>query len=298
MKTSSNGLKLIKRFEGCQLKAYKCASGVWTIGYGHAYGVKSTNVITQAKAEELLVEDLEKFEKRVDKYKTTYNWNQNEYDAMVSFAFNIGNIDQLTANGIRTKEQIAEKMLLYNRAGGKVLSGLNERRKAERELFLTKVAPVQPISDTTQGAGTIRAVQQWLNMEYGGKITECETCGKAKLITDGIYGSKTKAALVIALQSWLNAQFAAEIKVDGKFGSKTKAACQMVSENHNKKTRGALIVQAILYCNGYNPQLFTEDFNSDCTKALKQYQQAHELEPDGIAGKRFFNNSLILRRRA
>lgn len=139
MQTSQKGIDLIKKHEGCKLKAYKCPAGVWTIGYGHTGSdVKYGQTITQAKAEQLLKNDLAKFERHVMLFNSKYHWTQNEFDALVSFAFNIGNINQLTANGKRTKEQIAQAMLLYNKAGGKVLPGLTKRRQAERELFLSK----------------------------------------------------------------------------------------------------------------------------------------------------------------
>ena len=73
------------------------------------------------------------------KYDKQYDFNQNEIDALVSFAYNIGSIKQLTANGTRSRATIAAKMLQYNKAGGKVYNGLTRRRKAERTLFLTKV---------------------------------------------------------------------------------------------------------------------------------------------------------------
>lgn len=136
MKTSQTGIDLIKKFEGCRLDAYKCPAGVWTIGYGHTAGVTAGQKISQAQAEAYLRADLEKFEKLVAKYDSTYNWTQNEFDAMISFAYNLGSIDKLTANGTRSKTVIAEKILLYNKAGGKALAGLTRRRQAERELFL------------------------------------------------------------------------------------------------------------------------------------------------------------------
>ena len=296
MKTSENGINSIKKFEGCQLKAYKCAAGVWTIGYGHTSGVKSTDVITEIQAESYLKTDLAKFEAHVEKYNSKYCWNQNEFDALVSFAFNIGSIDKLTADGTRTRATIAEKMLLYNKAGGKVLTGLTKRREAERELFLTKVAPVQQYvskNKTTDGTGLIRAVQNWLNKEYGKYIKICDACGKELLQEDGAFGSKTKAALTISLQVWLNDFEGISLKVDGEFGAKTKAACKVVSTTINAYTRGAQIVQGILYCNKYNPQMFNEIFNKDCEAALKQYQSDHGLEPDGAAGKLFFESALF-----
>jgi len=137
MKTSSNGIDLIKKFEGCELEAYRDAAGVWTIGFGHTGDVKEGQKITEKKAISLLKSDLEKFEKKVEKYNWKYHFNQNEFDALVSFAYNLGNIDGLTKNGKRSRGQVADAILLYNKAGGKVLNGLVKRRKAERELFLT-----------------------------------------------------------------------------------------------------------------------------------------------------------------
>lgn len=137
MRTSQNGIDLIKKFEGCRLKAYKCPAGVWTIGYGHTKNVTPDQKITQVQAEGMLVDDLAKYEKLVDRYYKIYHWNQNQFDALVSFAYNIGSINQLTANGSRSIETIAAKMLLYNKAGGKVLKGLVRRRKAEHDLFIT-----------------------------------------------------------------------------------------------------------------------------------------------------------------
>lgn len=86
MKISNNGISLIKQFEGCKLKAYRCPAGVPTIGYGHTKGVKMGQAITQEQAEEYLREDLEKYENNVMKYFNKYKWNQNEFDALVSFA--------------------------------------------------------------------------------------------------------------------------------------------------------------------------------------------------------------------
>ena len=147
MKTGNAGLNLIKQFEGCRLTAYKCPAGVWTIGYGHTAGVISGQTITQEEADKMLVCDVEKYERKVNKYYERYRFNQNEFDALVSFAFNIGSIDQLTANGTRSRAVIAEKILLYNKAGGKVLNGLKRRREAERVLFLTPCGK-------TSGTGT------------------------------------------------------------------------------------------------------------------------------------------------
>ena len=145
MKTSQNGIDLIKRFEGCRLEAYRCPAGKPTIGYGHTAGVKMGQKITQVQAESFLKDDLARYEKLVEKYDSRYHWNQNQFDALVSFAYNIGSIDQLTANGTRSISTIAEKITAYNKAGGQILSGLKERRKAEQTLFLQTVEKQKPI---------------------------------------------------------------------------------------------------------------------------------------------------------
>lgn len=132
---SNKGLDLIKKFEGCRLKAYKDPAGVWTIGWGHTKGVKAGDEITQEQADKLLRDDLAVYETKVDKYDNKYHWNQNQFDALVSFAYNIGSIDQLTSNGRRSIKTISEKILEYNKAGGKKLEGLVRRRKAEKALF-------------------------------------------------------------------------------------------------------------------------------------------------------------------
>lgn len=141
---------LVKRFEGCKLSSYKCPAGVWTIGYGHTGSVNGRPIvsgmtITQAVADSLLKTDLTRFENHVKTYDAKYHWNQNEFDALVSFAFNVGSITQLTANGTRTKAQIALKIPSYNKAAGTVLPGLTKRRQAERELFVKPVKSKEPM---------------------------------------------------------------------------------------------------------------------------------------------------------
>lgn len=147
-KISKNCLDLVKKFEGCPLKAYRDEVGVWTIGYGITNADRSITgksihkgmKISKATAEKWLEESLnKKYLPRVLKYDKQYNWNQNELDALVSFAYNIGSITQLTAKGTRSKKTIAAKLLEYNKAGGKVYRGLTRRRKAEQKLFITPV---------------------------------------------------------------------------------------------------------------------------------------------------------------
>ena len=135
MRDITKAIEIIKKYEGCRLKAYKCPAGVYTIGYGHTKDVKKSDKITQEKAEEYLQADLVRFMKNVDKYDKMYHFNNNEYCALLSFAFNLGSIDQLTAYGTRSKKTIASKMLLYVNCNGKPLRGLINRRRDEFNLF-------------------------------------------------------------------------------------------------------------------------------------------------------------------
>lgn len=136
---NKKGLNLIKKYEGLRLTAYLCPAGVLTIGYGHTGSdVKKGMKITKKKATSLLKKDVARFEKHVNKYDSIYHWTSNEFSAMVSFAFNIGNIDQLTAYGTRSKAEIRVKILQYCNANGKRLEGLYKRRVDESKLFRTE----------------------------------------------------------------------------------------------------------------------------------------------------------------
>lgn len=145
MTISDSGVHMIASFEGCRLKAYWDKTGkVWTIGYGHTEGVKEGDVITDEQAITFLKYDCRKAENSVNKYNYIYKWNQNEFDALVSFTFNCGggSLKTLLANGTRSRKEIADKLPAYNKSGGQVLAGLTRRRKAEQKLFLTPVETV------------------------------------------------------------------------------------------------------------------------------------------------------------
>lgn len=144
MKTSDNGIKLITSFEGCKLSAYLDAAGVWTIGFGHTGGVNPGMTIDYQTAITLFKQDLIRFENNVNKFMPIYHFTQNQFDAMVSYAYNIGSINKLVDNGKRTLQEISDDIPNHNKAGGKVLKGLTRRRLAEKELF-DKDLPKQSI---------------------------------------------------------------------------------------------------------------------------------------------------------
>jgi len=152
MKISKTGLALIKYFEGYRSKAYLCSAGVPTIGYGttriNGQPVKLGMVCTEAQAEAWLASDVLQFEKDVNAL-VTHELTQYQFDALVSFAYNVGSdIDADTiAEGlgdstllkkVNRKEYIlaSAEFLKWNKAGGKVLPGLVTRRRAEHLLFL------------------------------------------------------------------------------------------------------------------------------------------------------------------
>lgn len=217
LKISKDCIALVKEFEGCQLRGYICPAGVPTIGYGYTGKINGKTIttsttITAGQAEDLLAADLERFANHVRKFDSTYHWSQNEFDALVSFAYNVGSINALTQNKRRTKAQIAQAMLLYNKAAGKVLAGLTRRRKAEQALFLqtnetgkdddTVALEMKVVKNGSKG-NTVKAVQILLNgLGY--------PCGNA----DGVFGNRTLSAVKKFQQKH-------KLVVDGIVGQKT-----------------------------------------------------------------------------
>ena len=201
------GLDLIKQYEGCRLAAYRCAAGVWTIGYGHTAGVHSGMTITQAQADAYLQQDIAKFEGYVNNpayVPITEQLNQNQFDALVSFAFNLGagNLRKLCKG--RTAAQIALAMPSYNKAAGKVLAGLTRRRKAEQALFNKAVS--------CTGTTTTSTNTEDYNM---------------KTIKKGSKGNAVKVWQIIIGAA-----------VDGNFGSGTESMTKTWQGNHGLTADG------------------------------------------------------------
>lgn len=160
MKISKAGIDLIKQFEGCYLNAYLCPANVWTIGIGHTGSVDGVAIhsgmkITQSKAEQLLADYLEKkYEPAVRNLDVELN--QNQYDALVSFCYNLGPgiFKGNLLNAIKAKnwQSVADQILLYDKArvNGVLqpLKGLTRRRKAEAELFLKECEEEEVVKQT------------------------------------------------------------------------------------------------------------------------------------------------------
>ena len=136
------GIDLIKDFEGLHLTPYLCPSKVWTIGYGHTRTVRMGMSITQEEADQLLTGDLQIVARAVQRL-VSVPLNDNQFAALVSFAFNvgIGNLEQSTLLRLLNRgwyEQVPAQLMRWNRSRGEVLGGLSRRRGAEAKLWNTQ----------------------------------------------------------------------------------------------------------------------------------------------------------------
>ena len=207
-KIGQAGLQLIMQFEGCRLTAYKpvATERYYTIGYGH-YGpdVAKGMKISVAQAEAYLIADCQKYADYVDnKAYVPISLNDNQRDALISFAYNCGadNLKKLCAG--RNAEQIADKLLAYNKAGGKALTGLTRRRKAEQELFLKpvkgEVAPVQ-LKKATYKVGKNYTTKENLNIRTAAagakkRWNKLSVSAKSHSINSGGYAILKKGTVV------------------------------------------------------------------------------------------------------
>ena len=178
MKTSQNGINLIKAFEGCLLTAYWDYKG-YSIGYGHL-GVPKGTVITEEQAEQLLISDLPSYEAKVNKYDSVYQWTENEFDALVSYAYNIGSIDKLVGYGKRSREEISLDWLNHDHAGGVSLASLTKRRYIELQLFRQGEKAMTENDITLCGHGSNRPSYKNMYSYLQGRHTSYASNGKTK----------------------------------------------------------------------------------------------------------------------
>lgn len=155
MRTTAEGIALIKRFEGCELTAYPdpiSGGDPWTIGYGCTHGVTPDMMISQDEAEGRLLHDIAEMEAIILRL-VHVNLSDNQLSALVSFVFNVGMGEKGVKDGFRELKngepstlltslnqglylKAADEFEKWCSAGGRHLSGLSERRRTERELFL------------------------------------------------------------------------------------------------------------------------------------------------------------------
>ena len=260
--TSQTGVNLIMKFEGCRLQAYKCAAGVLTIGYGHTGSDVTPGLkITQAKAEELLKQDLKKFENFVNNVlyvPLTEQLNQNQFDALVSFAFNCGQGSLKTLCKGRTLPQICEAFMKYNKAKVKgiltELAGLTRRRSAEQALFNASTSKENETKTEFNTPSDISVSTNCLLLQKA-----INKDGLANLVEDGKCGNKTKEAInSISLQAEYDS-------MSGKYKVGSKGE----------------VVRFVQMKLG-----LTEDglFGAGTRNAVIEYQTEHKLTSDGVVG--------------
>lgn len=156
MQVSQNGINLIKQFEGLRLTAYNDGVGVPTIGYGHTKGVKYGTTITQKQADQFLIEDVNEHIITMKQLITT-QLNQNQFDALASFHFNLGRYilvnDKTLLRNInnRSWDKVSSHLLQYSYGGGRFMQGLYNRRVKEVALFNTPVKGITPVTPTKGG---------------------------------------------------------------------------------------------------------------------------------------------------
>ena len=217
---------LIKSFEGCKLKAYKCPAGIWTIGWGTTadagVGVipHEGMVITQDQADHYFNITIEAFAAGVDALLKRIP-TDNEFGALVSLAYNIGLGAFRKSSALRyfneaDTQKAADAILMWNKAGGKVLAGLTRRRIAEHDLFLTGMPSLEesratvpapdmprdtPMESSTMQAGAIQIV----SAAGAGISAVSALTGTAQIVAMAFCGVVVLAALWIMrerLRKW------------------------------------------------------------------------------------------------
>lgn len=146
-RTSDKGLALIERFEGFRANAYRCPAGIWTIGFGHTSAAGLPKVykgmkVTKEEARAILRRDVVQYEQAVLK-AIKASLTQNEFDALVSFCYNVGATNFAKSSVVRfinsgKKGQVGAALAMWVKGGGKVLPGLVSRRADEAALFYGK----------------------------------------------------------------------------------------------------------------------------------------------------------------
>ena len=139
MMISQEGIELIKKFEGCELKSYRCSADVLTIGYGHTKGVTEGMEIDKDEAENLLANEMLEYENYIND-NVEVELEQNQFDALVCWVYNLGvgslrSSTMLTVLNDGDYKGVPAQIKRWNRAGGKVLDGLIRRRNAEAAMF-------------------------------------------------------------------------------------------------------------------------------------------------------------------
>lgn len=206
MKPSNNLIAMIKKFEGFYSKAYWDVDG-YSIGYGHHENVSKNDTITEAEASALLLKDLTNiYAPYVNNYVKTYNFNQNEFDALVDFTYNCGagNLNRLLENGNNDRAGIRRDIVKYNKAGGVYMQGLQNRRNAELTLFNTPADTKQ--TSTVTGDAVAIAIDV-IDGKYGTGQTRKNKLGARYNEIQAIVNTIIKNGLINVAKDVINGKY-------------------------------------------------------------------------------------------
>lgn len=212
MQINTRGLELLMSLEGCRLKAYKLkGEHNYTIGYGHSdKTIKANTVITQAKADALLKEDLKKFEKYVTN-NTKFELNENQFSALVSYTYNRGykGFKQLMDNS--TVSNLSDNIVKYWGSNENYKDALIKRRKKEQSLFNTPITVNVSRETLKIPMPTLKIGSMGLRVE---QLQKCLNMFGYGLVPDGVFGEKTYRAVA-------DFQHKHGLVIDGKYGTHT-----------------------------------------------------------------------------
>lgn len=199
---------------------------------------------------------------------------------MKSYLENTGKFEILTSDKYcKSSDYLKRGDILVTKTKGHTVVALSNGAKALSDNSVVMTDNVDKSTDkvaaTTNKIDTVKEVQKWANINY-----------KAGLTEDGIYGKKTKRALIKILQTELNQTYKAKLEIDGVWDEETKAACRTLKRGIKNDVVGVL--QALLICSGYKQAYLDKDYGSATKKAVESYQSKNGLVVDGLAGKNTF----------
>lgn len=208
-----------------------------------------------------------------------FDWDDNAIGDNKGAPEHVGAVASVSGNNMTIIEGNKNNSVEYRDmdVNGKYIRGygLPDYANKASKLNATKPSNTTTTKPVVNKIDTVSEVQKWANTNY-----------KSGLDVDGIYGAKTKKALVKILQTEINQTYSGKLVVDGIWGTKTKAACPTLRKG--SKNDVVKVLQALLVCNGYPKAYVDGDYGSGTYDAVKSYQKKKWLIADGIAGKNTF----------
>ena len=226
---NTEGMRLLKTYEGLYLNSYQDAVGVWTIGYGCTEGIGPGMTITKQEAEDMLRRELSKFESAVAQY-VSVEINDDQYSALVAFSYNVGAYALKKSTLLRKLNGgdyagASNEFPRWDKAGGRALLGLSRRRRSERALFLGEPwdgflewkPGAEPASSSSSGPRLLKLQSPYLRGDDVKALQNALVKAGITVDTDGVFGpGSEKAVKTFQSQQGLGA--------DGIVGANTRKA--------------------------------------------------------------------------